>query len=74
MHAYDQRQGANHDNGADYHEAHEGVFGFHGRQHAVIEALLSMMALTQIATGLVNARLIQALWNKRTDYARLSRL
>jgi hypothetical protein len=73
MHAYDQRQGTDHDDGADNYETHEGVFGFHGRQHAVIAALLSMMALTQIATGLVNARLILALWNKRTDYARFSR-
>lgn len=73
MHAYDQRQGANHDNGADYHEAHEGVFGFHGRQHAAIAALLSMIALTQIAPGPVNAPLIQALWNKWADYARFSR-
>jgi hypothetical protein len=74
MHAYDQRQGADHDDGADYHEAHEGVFGFHGRQHAVIATPFSMMALTQIATGPVNAQLIQALWNKRTDYARLRKL
>jgi hypothetical protein len=74
MHAYDQRQGADHDDGADNYEAHEGVFGFHGRQHAVIAALLSMMALTQIAPGPVNARLILALWNNWADYARFSRL
>jgi hypothetical protein len=74
MHAYDQRQGADHDDGADNDEAHEGVFGFHGRQHAVIAALLSMMALTQIAPGPVNAQPILALWNNWADYARFSRL
>ena len=73
MHAYDQRQCANHNDGADNYEAHEGVFGFHGRQHAVIEAPLSMMALTQMAPQAVNAPLIQALWNKPVDYARLNR-
>jgi hypothetical protein len=33
-----------------------------------------MMALTQIAPQSVNAPLIQALWNKWADYARLNRL
>lgn len=74
MHAHDQRQRANHNDGADNDEAHEGVFGFHGRQHGVIGAPLSMMALTQIAPESVNALLIQALWNKRADYARLNKL
>ncbi len=74
MHAHDQRQRANHNDGADNDEAHEGVFGFHGRQHAVFAAPLSMMALTQIAPESVNALRIQALWNKRADYARLNKL
>ena len=74
MHAHDQRQRANHNDGADNDKAHEGVFGFHGRQCAVIAAPLSMMALTQIAPESVNALLIQALWNKRADYARLNKL
>ena len=74
MHAYDQRQRADHNDGADNDEAHEGVFGFHGRQHAVIAARLAMMALTQITPQPVNPPLIQALWNKRIDYARLNKL
>ena len=74
VHAHDQRQRADHNDGADNDEAHEGVFGFHGRQHAVIAARLSMMALTQITPQPVNALLIQALWNKRVDYARLNKL
>jgi hypothetical protein len=34
MHAHQNGQSEHSDDGGDYDDAHEGVFGFHGAQHA----------------------------------------